>query len=84
MSGHGEVPVGPIRDAFLRSGVSASELARRLGWTRPDSLRVHRQLGMHLDTNGHGVPVRHRETTSMGRAFEILEALGIDPADVDL
>jgi hypothetical protein len=83
MSGHADIPVGPLRDAFLRSGVSASELARRLGWTRPDSLRVHRQLGVTIDRNGHGSPVRHRETMSTARAYEILDALGIDPLDVE-
>jgi len=82
--GQFEVPLEPLRDAFLRSGVSASELARRLGWVRPDSERVRRSLGLKLDQNSRGYPPRLRETTSYERALAIADALGIDPSDVDL
>jgi len=79
-----EVPTDLIRSVFEQSGVSASELARRLGWLRPDSARVSRQLGITFDRNGHGSPIRNRGTMSYERAIEICEALGIDPVDVDL
>jgi hypothetical protein len=36
-----------------------------------------------IDRNGHGSPARHRETMSTARAYEILDALGIDPLDVE-
>jgi len=79
-----EVPIAPLREAFLRSDTSVQELARRLGWMRPDGYRVQRQLGIRPGSNGHGYPARERETMSYERALEICEALGIDPVDVDL
>ena len=79
-----EVSTDRIREAFERSGVSASELALRLGWLRPDSARVSRQLGIAFDRNGHGSPIRNRGMMSYERALEICEALGIDPVDVGL
>jgi len=84
VNGKFEVPVGPLREAFLTSGISAAELARRLGWTRPDTVRVARQLGLRHNHHGHGSRPYLRETTSHERALEILEALGIDPVDADL
>jgi len=83
VNGQFEVPVAPLRKALLESGVSTSELARRLGWVRPDSSRVARQLGIlsNVDSTGRSYV---RETTSYERALEICEALGIDPVDVDL
>jgi hypothetical protein len=85
MSGHGHdrVPVAPLREAFLRSGVTAYELARRLGWTKPDPDRVEKQLGLRRDTNGHGSSTTLRGTTSQARALEIIRALDIDPVDVE-
>ena len=82
--GQFEVPVAPIAEAFARSGVTASELARRLGWVRPDTTRVRRQLGQLPDFNGRGYPITPRETMSYTRALEIAEALGIDPVDLNL
>jgi hypothetical protein len=80
--GYREIPVAPLRDAFQRSGVTASELARRLGWYRrtPDGERVKRQLGLYFVDNGRGKAMR--ETTTLERALEIVRALGLDPADV--
>ena len=82
--GQFEVPIEPLRDAFLRSGLSTHELARRLGWVKPDNARVRRALGLYPDRNGRGTQPRLRETTSYDRALAIADALGIDPADVDL
>jgi hypothetical protein len=81
----GEVPVAPLRSAFLRSGVSAYEVAARLGWTRrgryigheiPDTSRVKRTLGLKpYRTNGRNV-VRQRVTYD--RAVEVADAIGVD------
>jgi len=84
VTGKFEVPVAPLREAFLRSDVSAGELARRLGWTRPDSMRVARQLGLLQSHDGRSRQPYIRETTSYERAVEICLALNIDPADVGL
>jgi len=83
INGKFEVPVAPLRQALLDSGVTTSELARRLGWVRPDTVRVARQLGILPNIDGTGRSYT-RETTSYERALEICEALGIDPVDVDL
>ena len=83
-NGKFEVPVAPLREAFLRSDVTASELARRLGWVRPDSSRVGRQLGLLQSCDGRTRQPYIRETTTYERALEICAALGIDPVDVDL
>jgi hypothetical protein len=59
----GKVPNDKLRAAFLASGVSASEVARRMGWVaaRPagwmpgaDGSRVKRSLGLMPDLNGDG------------------------------
>lgn len=81
---HREVPTEALRRALEMSGITAAELARRLGWMRPDSMRVNRQLGVIPGSNGHGYGSRRRETVTLERAYEILEALGVDPVDVDL
>ena len=80
---HREVPVEVVRDAFERSGISAAELARRLGWTRPDGTRVQRQLGLIDNRRSRGSRAARRATMTTGRAIEIIEAIGADPADID-
>lgn len=82
--GQFEVPTEPLRRAFQESGLTAYELAQRLGWARPDTGRVKRTLGLQLDHNGRGTNPRLRQTTSYERAAEIAIALGIDPVDVGL
>ena len=77
-----EVPVDGLREAFERSGLTSGELARRLGWTKPDGYRVYRQLGLTPHhSRGH---VEFRQTMSYDRALEIANALGVDPVDVGL
>jgi hypothetical protein len=76
------VAVDPIREAFERSGVSADEVARQLGWMRPDGTRVRRQLGLITTYDGRGRRVQ--QTIGRERALEIAEVLGVDPVDVGL
>jgi hypothetical protein len=54
----GKVPVGPVRDVFEASGLTAREVAREIGWVSPqrrrdgtsilegDSSRLRRRLGI--------------------------------------
>lgn len=86
----GKIPVAPVREAFLRSGISAADLARKLGWTYPvrrmgpaymaaDTGRVRRALGINEGTttmNGR----RYRctaQTIDAEIAERIADALGI-------
>jgi hypothetical protein len=78
------VDVGPLREAFERSGVSRQELALRLGWLKPDGGRVSRALGMTPYDPGHGLPPRLRERITQDRATELARAMGVDPIDVGL
>jgi hypothetical protein len=88
-----EVPVAPIRDAFLRSGLSASEVARRVGWMRTrrtrrspvaDATRVRRTLGLAQYDPGHGHEKRFREFCDPEMAWALAKACGADPMDVGL
>lgn len=77
-----EVDVTLLREAFLRSGVSAHAVARELGWTRPDGARVRRALGISVQ---HSRGCRfYQRSMSYDRAVRIAEAIGVDPAEVDL
>lgn len=72
----GEIDIAPIREAFERSGLTLTEVARRLGWTRPDQPRIGRALGYHRD---HG---RLRQQVTYETAVQLCRAIGIDPVDV--
>lgn len=53
----GKVPVGPVREVFLASGVSACAVAADLGWLvkgSGDSSRLRRRLGINREVWGHG------------------------------
>jgi hypothetical protein len=78
-----QVDVGPLRDAFERSGMSTTELAARLGWVKPDSNRVTKALGItpyHLGNGHKGLRghIGHRMATELARAMDV------DPVDVGL
>jgi hypothetical protein len=53
-----QVNVGPLREAFERSGMSTRELALRMGWLKPDNGRVNRSLGITQYDPGHGTGPR--------------------------
>ena len=86
---HREVPVAPLREAFLASGLTQSDVARRLGWFRhdrpgrPDVTRFARAIGLKPHLNGSH-EWAYRQTTTYDRAVEIAAALGFDPVDLDL
>lgn len=85
------VDVKPIREAFLNSGLTGCEVARRLDWYRfdgqPDSSRVTRQLGIvkHQSNGRKGeVYKTFRKRISYDAGLMYAEALGIDPIDLGL
>lgn len=80
----GKVPVAPTREAFLRSGLPASEVARRLGWHSghaTDASRVLRTLGLRDTANGSGVRTR-RTVADAEVVGQIAEAIGLMPWEV--
>jgi hypothetical protein len=79
-----QVNVGPLREAFERSGMSTRELALRMGWLKPDNGRVNRSLGITQYDPGHGNGPRLRERIDYGRAIELARAMDVDPVDVGL
>lgn len=83
------VPVAPLREAFLRSPLSRTELALALGWEhngRPDGTRVERALGLvptpvsPKDGGGSNI----RQSVKYKTAVAICRALGLAPVDFDL
>ena len=77
------VPVAPLREAYLRSGLRLSDVARAAGWMNPDghadTSRVARRLGL--------VPWASRGTATVAQAVNyetavvLVRALGHDPVD---
>lgn len=85
-----ECDLAPLREAFLRSGLSAADVARALGWTcqahgRPhaDGPRVKRALGLKPQQNGDGL-VTTRQRCSYEMAVRLAAAIGVDPWEVGL
>jgi hypothetical protein len=79
-------PVDPLREAFLQSGMSLGEFARRMGYTRtvPNIDQARRALGLCPDHSGRGSQAKPREHVSWDTAHKMLDALNLDPVDVDL
>jgi hypothetical protein len=83
-----KAPVGPLREAFLVSGVPAAVVARRLGWAMMrrrsldyDSARVKRTLGLLDDVSGRGSRSR-RVVVDIELISRIAEAIGVMPWEV--
>jgi hypothetical protein len=93
-AGRAPVDPAPLREAFLRSGISANEVARRLGWMRPawgkyrspqpDQGRLTRALGLRPYNPGHGYPQRFRSGIKHETAEQIARAINVDPWEVGL
>lgn len=75
------IPVDALREAFDRSGKSASSVAREMGWIRGDSSRLLRSLGINEYTNGAG-RVHRNTTVDLEEALRIADILGLDPVDI--
>ena len=85
----GKVPVAPVREVFERSGRSASDVARELGWTAGrkasgapqwDGSRVRRTLGLMPDTRYKWKG--YRREIDAETAGLIAEACGAAPWEV--
>jgi hypothetical protein len=76
----------PLRDAFERSGLSASELCVRLNWRqrcgKPDTSRLKRALGLMPMWSGGRAACSAR--IGLDRAALIADALNLDPREVGL
>lgn len=82
-----------LREAFLASGMTATALARHLGWRRPSSQRpspkadegeVRRVLGLKAVPCQGGKKRYHVKTLTYENALAIAGVLGLDPVDVGL
>ena len=86
-----------LREAFLRaqvaSGLTAYEVARRVGWwakrrdpktPQADASRVMRALGLRDDvTTHHGRKYcSRRQTVGYETALSLADAIGIDPVEI--
>lgn len=80
-SGFSEVSVEKLRSAFERSGLSKSEVARRMGWTRikADIHRVSALLGQEPDGAG-----RVRKRVTYKTALRFCKAIDADPFECDV
>lgn len=79
----GKVPNDKLRAAFVASGLSASEVARRVGWWAgsADGARVKRALGLLPTTNGRGRR-QIRRLIDAEMAGMLAEAIGVEPWEV--
>jgi len=80
------VRVQPMREAFLASGMTIAEFARRMGMHRtvPNVDQARRSLGLRPDSDSRvGVRERTREFVTLGMALRMADALGLDPVELD-
>jgi hypothetical protein len=82
------VPVDPFQEAFRRSGLSANELAERLGFRRytpgtgkGDGIRVLRILGLRAHHHHRGQVTCNR-TVPYETAVRLADAMGVDYHEV--
>jgi hypothetical protein len=78
------VPIAPLRDYFLASGMTVSDFARRMGMVRtvPNVDQARRCLGLRPDTNSRADRPQPREFVSPAMAQRIADALGADYTEV--
>lgn len=77
----------------MASGMTASEVADRMGWTRPgwkassrapDGPRVTRVLGLRDGSSRHVGGSKRQTHTRYETAVALAEAMGLDPVDVGI
>lgn len=89
-----------LREAFEQSGLTASEVARRLGYFRTkrdlrksgkvyayraaDTSPVQAALGLKLVVESRNYPRRRRQYMREATALRYCVALGLDPVDIGL
>jgi DNA-binding Lrp family transcriptional regulator len=80
-------PVGPLREAFERSGKSTSDVARGMGWFKPNGDTQEGNVTAVLGLRA--VPTRKgcryvRKTVDIDTAERLAKAIGVDPWEVGL
>ncbi len=77
----GEVDVKKLQQALKRSGLSKSELARRMNWmrTKPDVHRVNQYFGFERLSNGE-----KRKKVTYEVAVKLCKALNSSPIDLGI
>jgi hypothetical protein len=77
----GEVDVAKLQQALKRSGLSKSELARRMNWMRvkPDVHRVNQYFGLERLSNGE-----RRKKVTYEVALKLCKALNSSPIDLGI
>lgn len=81
----GKVPVAPLREAFLRSGKTASQVARSMDWqsgSKPDASRVLRVLGLRDDVKGATGCRSRRVLVDAEIVMLIADAIGVGAWEV--
>ena len=84
----GEVSVGPLREAFARSGMTVCQIARIVGVDEHVVARILTNRGYYLYKNlsdGTRVrygPYRNAGTCSYENAVRLALAMGVDPVEV--
>lgn len=80
------IDVGPLRAAFVRSGLTTSEVCNRMGWKNPDgspdTTRLLRALGLKAHVSRGYRTCAQR--INIDRAALIADALNVDPFEVGL
>ena len=77
-----QLPLDPFRDAFLRSGMTISEFARRMGYLRtvPNIDQARRALGLRVDADRE----QPRRRVTYSQAVKMCDALELDYTDMDV
>jgi hypothetical protein len=82
------VPVAPLREAFLASGLTASEVCYRIGWLRGnrrgDTARLQSVLGLRQFTKNTKGCRATAKRINYPNAVLIARALDLDPVDIGL
>ena len=80
---HNMVPLAPLRQAYLDSGITISEFARRMDMirTQPNVDRARRAIGLRPDSDTRGVRAGPREFVTPLLAKRIADALELDYTD---
>lgn len=92
MTRSGHIDVTLLREAYLHSELSASEVAKRIGWLhddgkgymKGDTSRVQRTLGLKPYDPGNGSPIKYRTEIRYETAELIARAINVDFRDVGL
>jgi hypothetical protein len=76
-----EVETAKLRIAFEKSGLTKTQLAKRLGWHKADMNRVNKALGYKPDYTRGTKRKKVRQTTSYYMAVRLCRAMNALPYD---